>query len=331
VNDSSLALVALLAAAIAATTYFGVTVGTVTSDSMNPALTTGDAFVLVDGEPEVGDIATFRQPTDGGSRLVTHRVVGTTTSGAYVTRGDANPSTDQAAGGAPVTREAIVGVVPSVGGSTLVIPAAGGLARLSSDVRVPLLGLVLLALGYDVIASGRPSPTRVPHVTYGQALAVIFLMGTIGGVVGVVAVGASNEVVYTATAADTAQGPLVPVERTVEREVTLEAVRPAYSYRFVDATGAAVAGASTDGTVTTVTLRVGPLQSTGPHAVRLQIDNVPTTLPRPVAAALYDLHPMAAIAASVSAVTVPIYLLSRFLLPVEVPISWIINARSDAR
>jgi signal peptidase len=318
------AVVLVLGGAVVATTVFGLTVGTVTSGSMEPTLTTDDAFVLIDGEPTVGEVITFRQSTADGSRLVTHRVVRETPDG-YVTKGDANPTTDQAAGADPVAQADVVGVVPEFGGAPLVVPYAGLLLGWIPGLRLPLLALVLLGLGYDAV-SDEPSPSRVPHVTYGTLLAAVFLLGTVGGTVGVLSVGASSEAVYQVTDSPDDQPGTVATDRLVEREVELEAARPAFSYRFVTAEGATVRSTETTGTQTTTTVAMGPF-GPGPHAVDLRIDNVPRTLPRAWLAPFHRFHPVAGVLASVLPVTLPVYLFSRFLLPTQVPVSWIVNAR----
>ncbi|MFC7165460.1 signal peptidase I [Halospeciosus flavus] len=107
-----------------------VQVGYVYSDSMEPTLGVDDGYLLVPADAvEVGDVVTFQLETR--DTLVTHRVVGRT-DGGFLTKGDANPSADQASGHPPVTSEDVVGRVLTVGGTPLVrqtsVPA-GGVAR----------------------------------------------------------------------------------------------------------------------------------------------------------------------------------------------------------
>ena len=101
----------------------------VKTGSMEPALAPGDGFIAVpaavSGPIEAGDVVVFdaNRLNDGG--LVTHRVVGTTDDGRYVTKGDANPFTDQD-GGEPAVHEAqIVAVALQLGGDVVVIPYLG--------------------------------------------------------------------------------------------------------------------------------------------------------------------------------------------------------------
>jgi signal peptidase len=105
-----------------------VLLGYVTTGSMAPALEPGEGFVAipagVGGEIEEGDVITFRAERLNGGGLTTHRVVDVTERG-YVTRGDANPFTDQDGGEPPVKRSQVVAVAWQPGGSVLAIPGIG--------------------------------------------------------------------------------------------------------------------------------------------------------------------------------------------------------------
>ncbi|WP_255151778.1 signal peptidase I [Halorarius halobius] len=100
----------------------------VTTGSMEPTLHPGDGFVAVPsavaGPVEEGDVVVFRAETLHGGGLTTHRVVEETPRG-YITKGDANPFTDQDGGEPPVTEEQIVAQGFEVGGQLLVIPNLG--------------------------------------------------------------------------------------------------------------------------------------------------------------------------------------------------------------
>ena len=71
---------------------------TVLSGSMEPTLQTGDVVVAKRVEPgdvRIGDVVTYRSPT---GRLVTHRVRALHQTGerfVFVTKGDANNSTER--------------------------------------------------------------------------------------------------------------------------------------------------------------------------------------------------------------------------------------------
>ena len=105
-----------------------VLLGYVTSGSMEPTISEGDGYLVVPsfvaGQPAEGDIVVFNAREVQGGGLTTHRVVGER-RGGYVTKGDANPFTDQSGGEPPVTDGQVVGVVVQVGGDPVTIPHLG--------------------------------------------------------------------------------------------------------------------------------------------------------------------------------------------------------------
>lgn len=130
----------------------------VTTDSMEPTIDPGDGFVAVPafaaGEPQPGDVVVFnaKELHDGG--LTTHRIVERTENG-YVTKGDANPFTDQDGPEPLVTDGQIVAEALQVNGEVVTIPYFGtAVMTLRSVVVVPLsvfgsgnAGPVLLGIG----------------------------------------------------------------------------------------------------------------------------------------------------------------------------------------
>jgi signal peptidase len=100
----------------------------VETGSMAPTMEPGDGFVAmpaaVAGPVEEGDVITFRAEEIQGGGLTTHRVVGETERG-YITRGDANPFTDQDGDEPPVKEAQIVAKALQVGGTVVVIPNFG--------------------------------------------------------------------------------------------------------------------------------------------------------------------------------------------------------------
>ena len=123
--------------------------GFVETGSMAPTMDPGDGFVAVPpslaGDVERGDVVTFEAETIQGGGLTTHRVVGETAEG-YVTRGDANPFTDQDGGEPPVKDAQVVAVALELGGNVLVIPelgtATGAVRDVASGAQVTLARLV---------------------------------------------------------------------------------------------------------------------------------------------------------------------------------------------
>ncbi len=100
----------------------------VDSGSMAPALSPGDGFLAVPaavaGPPKIGDVVVYRSEGLDPGGLVVHRIVDRTPDG-YVTRGDANPVTDQRAGEPPVERERILAHAVAIDGDVTVLPGFG--------------------------------------------------------------------------------------------------------------------------------------------------------------------------------------------------------------
>jgi signal peptidase len=100
----------------------------VETGSMEPTMEPGDGFVAVPsavaGPVEEGDVIVFRSEEIQGGGLTTHRVVGETNQG-YITKGDANPFTDQDGDEPPVKDAQIVAEALQIGGTVVVIPHVG--------------------------------------------------------------------------------------------------------------------------------------------------------------------------------------------------------------
>ncbi|WP_424003622.1 signal peptidase I [Haloarcula salina] len=127
-----------------------VLLGFVTSGSMEPTLDEGDGFVAIPtaitDAPETGDVIVFRAEEIQGGGLTTHRIVEETDRG-YITKGDANPFTDQDGGEPPVKDEQIVAVAWQPGGEVLAIPGVGAVVTGTQRVLRTVQGTLASALG----------------------------------------------------------------------------------------------------------------------------------------------------------------------------------------
>ena len=151
----------------------------VRSGSMEPAIDRGDGFVAlptaVTGPPSEGDVIVYRAEQVNQGGLTTHRVVDDTGSG-YVTRGDANPFTDQSAGEPPVRDPQIVAVALQLGGEVIVLPSLGtgvttirgtvsGLLQrlgLPFDARSPSTWIGLATVGVVLLLFSEDPPVETP-------------------------------------------------------------------------------------------------------------------------------------------------------------------------
>ncbi|MFC6875175.1 signal peptidase I [Halobellus marinus] len=126
--------------------------GYVETDSMSPTLEPGDGFIAVpvqiDSSVSTGDVIVFRAEELQGGGLTTHRVVDDTERG-FITKGDANPFTDQSDEEPPVKRAQIVATAFQVNGHVVVIPSLGtaveGIQSILSTVQRQLAILLDLS------------------------------------------------------------------------------------------------------------------------------------------------------------------------------------------
>ena len=124
------AVVGLLLVVTIIGSLFGVPMGIsfVETGSMEPQLDSGDGFIAiptaVTGPVESGDVVVFDAVNLNDGGLVTHRVVEETESG-YITKGDANPFTDQDGSEPPVQEGQIKAKALQIGGTVVTIPRIG--------------------------------------------------------------------------------------------------------------------------------------------------------------------------------------------------------------
>lgn len=127
----------------------------VVSGSMSPTIQEGDGFVAIPdqvaGDIEEGDVVVFESREIQGGELTTHRVVGQTDRG-YITRGDANPFTDQDGSEPPVTESQIVAVAWQPGGRVVTIPHLGTAILAGRVVVSNILTAVTTVLGVEQAA-----------------------------------------------------------------------------------------------------------------------------------------------------------------------------------
>ncbi|MFC6785815.1 signal peptidase I [Halobaculum halobium] len=182
----------------------------VETGSMEPTMEPGDGFIAVPsaiaGEPERGDVVTFEAEELNGGGLTTHRIVEETDRG-YVTRGDANPFTDQDGDEPPVKDAQIVAHALQIGGAVVVIPELGtaimGIQSLLSGAQrwvaatvgsrsllgtqgIAYIVLALSALGYvvDLLRGGDSGgPDRTRSTDRDQGVSTRLILVALAGMV----------------------------------------------------------------------------------------------------------------------------------------------------
>ena len=275
---------------------------------MAPTIAEGDGYLLVPADSvEAGDVVTFRSPD--GDDYVTHRVVATTPDG-YVTKGDANPSSDQSAGAPPVSDGDVVGEVLTVAGAPVVIPNLGTAVRSFRANALPVTGVLLLLAIVTVGRSqgGRDRDRPVPRA--GTLVVAILAVGLVAGTVAVAGGARTQGTEYVAT--ETPSGGSNTLQAGTNRTETYRIERrdSPLTRVVVRAEGMAVENVTRNATAVTVRTRVSAPDETGPFAVRLGIYRYPAILPAGVTHWLVGVHPLLAAIASVAASLSPLTLVA---------------------
>lgn len=321
-------LALVLLACVAVLLVTPVEVSYATSGSMAPTIEAGDGYLVVPTDTiQSGDVITFYSPAQ--DTYVTHRVV-RVIDGRYVTKGDANPSTDQAAGRPLVTRGNVVGEVLSLGGVPLTVPFVG--PTVTTIRGHPLLALIPLigALALSRVHRDRFRPSQ-PVPRAGTVLRTVLLATVVLSSVFVLASAQHDRLPYRATAnPDGGPGSVdgadsryaVPVDKSAIRTHEVQVNVVAFVHPQVIADGAhvletktisrtavsrfGIAGLAERRTIA-VTVRVPPSNTPGPAPAVLSVYPYPQLLPRDALAATHAIHPLVATMATVGMVYLPVW------------------------
>lgn len=298
----------------------------VETGSMEPELAAGDGFVAVPpqlaGPIETGDVITYDSRTEDG--LTTHRVVAQREQG-YVTRGDANPFTDQDGGEPPVTDGQVVAVALEVDGSVLTIPHLGtlvmglqagverGAAGLGIGDEGRLIGPILVGIGLVLLIGGlvrgghrrtrtrSRSRNRQGVVSRGTVIAVVAAVLIVAATAAMVLPAGTTE--YEVAASDSpTDDPLVVepgAEATVDRSIATTSVVPVVAIQEPASPGTAVSPerltlGPRDETTSVVTLTAPDEEGT--VVKHVEEYRYVALLPPGVIGWLHDVHPLLALA-----------------------------------
>jgi signal peptidase len=322
----------------------------VETGSMEPTLNPGDGFVAIPtevaGPIEEGDVIIFRAEEIQGGGLTTHRVVEETQRG-YITRGDANPFTDQDGNEPPVKDPQVVAKALQVGGQVVVIPHLGtaveGVQSALSAVQRWLAGTVgsrsllgiqglayiffgltvawyLLGLWRDEAKQSRSRDRSRDSGTDTRLLAAGFaLLLVAGATAAMVAPAGTQEFGVVSAEFESEQPTVIPAgeSNAVTYRVPNGGVLPVIAYLEPASDGVAVEPgkariASGETVEATVTLSAPP--ETGYYRRFLVEHRYLALLPLPVIDALYEVHPWLPILAIDTLLGVPFYLVAARLL-----------------
>jgi signal peptidase len=302
--------------------------GFVETGSMSPTLEPGDGFVAVPAalsdDVETGDVIVFDAEMLNGGGLTTHRVVGVTDNG-YITKGDANPVTDQDGDEPVVQRGQIKAEALQVGGDVVVIPQLGalvtGVQDAISEVQRQLAivtgsrsllgtqGLAYLLFGTGVLVyvlsvlfsggDGRNPRERTRKdgtVDYRLVLVGLTVILVVVATAGMTLGGGTQEFRMVSSSSDAPGPSVVPAgeSETVNYRVPGGGFLPTVVFLDSDSERLDVEPrelyvASGQQGNATVTLRAP--QSTGFFPQYLTEHRYPGILPRELIRALYDVHP----------------------------------------
>ncbi|MGM0590054.1 MAG: signal peptidase I [Halobacteriota archaeon] len=285
-----------------------VSVAYVTSDSMEPTLQTHDVVLVQEAEtPQVGDIVAFWS-TQRGS-YVTHRVVAVE-DGGLITKGDANDVRDQETGEPPVAQSQVLGTVWEVGGHPVSVPALGWVLSVTHEHRFAAMAAALLV---GLFTWTRTLDRRREPVRHGVAVRDIILPLLVGGLlVSVAVVGVSattHDLTYVVTNGDSSAANTIPVGEPTTDTVELAINSLPGTSTVIRGDGVTVSQVTTGDDVATVTVTVPPSSETGAVHATVTVAPYPSTLPKSVLGALYDVHPLVAALGSVLPIFGPLSLL----------------------
>jgi signal peptidase len=296
----------------------------VETGSMEPTLDAGDGFVAVPpavaGDVGPGDVVVYEAKQLNGGGLTTHRVVDETSNG-YVTRGDANPFTDQDGSEPPVTDGQIRAVALQVGGSVVVLRGLGTAATgvqsvfetfqralggvLGTDLPMTAVGLLLLAVGLGLygLETGdgrvRPERDRETGRTDPRLLVLVLTLVVVAPLTGAMVLpGGPQDVGIVSAESDSPAGHVVERGTTEERSYRLSNagllptviyLEPASEGVTVDPTRTVLDGGETRN----ATLAVSAPPETGYYVRSFVERRYVAVLPLPVLDGLYRTHPWA--------------------------------------
>lgn len=307
----------------------------VETGSMEPTIDAGDGFIAIptelSGEVRSGDVVIFEAEQIRGGGLTTHRVVGQT-DGGYVTRGDANPFTDQDGGEPPVMDGQIVAKAWQVGGNVVVIPKLGagvvliqGLFEafrswlsVTLDTRVfsGTTGIVYVLLGFSILAylvdlavvgRGNPKDREQPR-NRGDRSSVPLILLLLAGVLvaaataAMVVPGGTQQIGFVSAEFESENPAIVPQgsSESLQYVVPNAGLVPVHAYvepasEGVDVEPRHVFVGGRDVAELTVTLHAP--DETGYYRRFVAEHRYLAVLPEPVIRDLYELHPWAPIVA----------------------------------
>jgi len=325
IRNVGITLGLLLLLALAMPAGAPVQVSYVVSDSMSPTIDTDEGYVLVPASTvQAGDIITFYSAER--TTYVTHRATRVTPDG-IVTKGDGNPTPDQASGYPLVQQADVSGKVLTVGGDPVVIPHLGTVLQWLTSHWYLVAG----ALGAYVLISGVRTERRRTrkHVLRSREIILPVMVIVIVASVLFVSLGAAEQTaMYTVTERSTVAPMTLTVGEPATETISLKMVQSPLAHVVIESDGMRIVNTTVappdevgDGraaagwlpwqpfetSVRTVTTQIPAQETVGPHATSVRMHPYPAVLPGAIIVLLHGIHPLVAAVTTVLISVLPLY------------------------
>ena len=312
----------------------------VSSDSMSPTIDTNDGYVLVPASTvQAGDVITFY--SEERATYVTHRATEIRPDG-IVTKGDGNPSTDQASGYPLVQPSDVSGKLLTVGGNVVVIPQLGTLFGVITSYWYLIVG----GLAAYLLRSGSRSDrqrTRTHVLRSREIVLPVLVLVFVSGVL-FVSLGAVQQTeVYTVTEQPTPIPSTLTVGKSESESISLEMTKSPFAHvvtetdgmqieRISPASGTAVDSQPSaeamgwlpwhlyESSTQTVETRIPAQETAGQHATTVRMHPYPAVLPSELITRLHEIHPLVAAMATVGTSILPFSLGYWLLVDTSTPL-----------
>ncbi len=329
IQKSAVALGLLLLVLLAMPAGAPLQISHVTSDSMSPTIDTNEGYVLVPGGTvQTGDIITFYSAER--ATYVTHRATQVTSDG-IVTKGDGNPTPDQASGYPLVQPADVSGEVLTVGGDPVVIPYLGTLLQAITSYWYLVAGGLGLYVATANLQTGRQR-TRKNLLRGRQIVLPVAVLVLVVGIMFVSLGGVQQTDVYTVTEQSTTAPMTLTTGEPATESITLSVTTSPFTHIVTETDGMKIVemtaeppdgasdGSSADAaagwlpwqpfgsSVQTVTARIPAQETAGKHATSVQVHPYPRVLPGSVITLLHGIHPLVASVTTVLTSVFPLYL-----------------------
>jgi signal peptidase len=341
IQKAGIAVLLLFVIALALPAGAPLQISYVSSDSMSPTLDTNDGYVLVPAPAvESGDIITFYSEERGTH--VTHRATQITPEG-ITTKGDRNPSTDQAAGYPLVQPADVSGKLLTIDGSPVVIPHLGTVLGGISSYWYLMVG----GLGAYLLLSGANTDRKKQrgHILRSREIVLPITVLVIVAGVAFISLGVVHQTqVYTVTEQPTTDPATLTIGEPQTESIRLQMTKSPFTHVVTETEGMEITDTtalppdngggsaspeaasrglpwqSFESSQQTIATRIPPQETAGPHATSIRMHPYPAILPSGTIEFLHGIHPFVAALVTVLCGTLPLYLVYWLLVDTTTPL-----------